>query len=411
MLNVSTHFIEIARTVTERVSKLLDAPVFVTDERGFLITSSEPEQTGLFANWEKDKTSLTDFLRLPFQHQTGSGEIIVGEPFTTETISPHFAQILVELVINQTANHQHPVFSQHELKNQFIYDLLHGRIRNEAIALTRARQLGMDLTPPRAVILVNATNYILQDDQSGVKLSDSDQHRRTQVIIRHIVNFFHLPNDTICANLGNGEVCVLKASDTKNLDIWADCNDLSRGSGSSWANLAALKRAADALLLCLRSETGVSIDIGIGRYHPGIAGLARSYEDARAALSLGSRFQGHNRVHCLGELGIAAFVGVADENTKVDLAKYLLSPLDHEPELITTLSVFFAQNCCPSATAKQLSIHRNTLSYRLDKIASLTGLDPRRFDAAVQMRLCLLLRSLQTPQAVSCPDAVYQTQY
>ena len=49
----------------------------------------------------------------------------------------------------------------------------------------------------------------------------------------------------------------------------------------------------------------------------------------------------------------------------------------------------------PSLAATELSIHRNTLSYRLDKIASLTGLDPRRFDDAVQIRLALLLRSLR----------------
>jgi carbohydrate diacid regulator len=97
----------------------------------------------------------------------------------------------------------------------------------------------------------------------------------------------------------------------------------------------------------------------------------------------------------LSELGIAAFIGIADEDTKVDLAKYLLSPLDEEVELLTTLETFFSENCCPSSTAKQLSIHRNTLSYRLDKIASLTGLEPRKFDDAVQMRLSLLLRSLQ----------------
>jgi carbohydrate diacid regulator len=91
-------------------------------------------------------------------------------------------------------------------------------------------------------------------------------------------------------------------------------------------------------------------------------------------------------------------VGVADEQTKVDLAKYLLSPLDHEPELLTTLATFFTENCCPSLTARRLSVHRNTLSYRFDKITSLTGLDPRKFDQAVQIRLALLLRSLQSSQ-------------
>lgn len=399
MVDVSDRFIQIASIVTDKVAQLLYAPVLVTDGKGVVVTSSEPHQIGLALDWERGEKILENFLRVPLQHEAGIGEIIVGEPLNQEVISPRLAQILVELVVNQTATDQDQPPSQHELKNQLLYDLLHGRIWDETIVLNRARQLGMDLAPPRAVILINAADYILKKSNSSrYELTELEQQRRTQVVIGSIVNFFHLPNDTICADLGQGNVCVLKASDSKNLNPWADCDDITRGSGSSWANLAALKRAADALLLRLRSDTGAAIDIGIGRYHPGVQGLARSYEDARAALSLGSRFQGHNRVHCLGELGVAAFVGVADENTKVDLAKHLLGPLDHEPELLTTLNAFFTENCCPSSTAKRLSIHRNTLSYRLDKIFSLTGLEPRRFDDAVQMRLCLLLRSLQSPQ-------------
>ncbi|MGL4618302.1 MAG: PucR family transcriptional regulator, partial [Chroococcidiopsis sp.] len=114
------------------------------------------------------------------------------------------------------------------------------------------------------------------------------------------------------------------------------------------------------------------------------------------ALSLGHRFNGCDRVYCLDRLGIAAFIGVADEQTKIELATHLLSPLDCESELLTTVETFFVRDCSPSATAKQLLIHRNTLNYRLDKIASLIGLDPRRFDDAVQIRLALLLRKLQS---------------
>lgn len=398
MVDVSDRFIQIASIVTDKVAQLLYAPVLVTDGKGMVITSSEPHQVGLALDWRRGDKTLENFLRVPLQHEAGIGEIIVGEPFNQEVISPRLAQILVELVVNQTAANQDQLSSQHELKNQLIYDLLHSRVCDETVILNRARQLGMDLTPPRAVILINAVDYILKNSSDfRYELTELEQQRRTQVVISSIVNFFHLPSDTICAELGQGNVCVLKASDTKNLNPWADGDDIAKSSGSSWANLAALKRAADALLLRLRSDTGAAIDIGIGRYHPGVQGLARSYEDARAALSLGSRFRGHNRVHCLGELGVAAFVGVSDENTKVDLAKHLLGPLDHEPELLTTLDAFFAENCCPSSTAKRLSIHRNTLSYRLDKIFSLTGLEPRRFDDAVQMRLCLLLRSLHPP--------------
>lgn len=399
MVSVSTRFFEIARNATNKISSILEAPVFVTDDRGIVITRSELFEPELTPNW-KDNNILANFLRLPICYQTEIGEILVGEPLNQEFVSPRIAQVLVELVINQITNQQEQKISQHELKNQLIRSLVQGQIKHEEIALRQARQLGVDLVPPRAVILINAAGYVFNSPDAS-EVSAIEQERRIKHIIRSIVSFFHLPNDTICADLGRGEVCVLKASDTKNLGLWAECSNDPKGVGSSWANLVALRRAADALLVRLRNETNAAIDIGIGRYHPGISGLARSYEDAQAALSLGSRFKGHNQVHCLGELGVAAFVGVADETTKVDLAKYLLSPLDHETELVTTLDVFFAEDCCPSSTAKRLSIHRNTLSYRLDKIFSLTGLEPRKFDDAVQMRLCLLLRSLQSPQPVT----------
>lgn len=397
-LNASKQFIEIARHVTDKISQLLNAPVFVADEQGTVITSRNPNGTDSYLQRESNQPSLADFLRLPIRYRAELGEVVVGEPMHQEMISPRIAQALVELVIDQTAYHHEQSVSYQELKDQFITDLLHGRIKDEAIATQYGDRFEIDLNPPRAVILINATAFTLQSANSSYDFVESERQRRTKAIIRSIVNFFHLPNDTICADLGQGEICVLKASDTKNLGAWAQAEHDGKGLSSSWANLVALKRAADALLVRLRNETASAIDIGIGRYHPSIAGLACSYEDARAALSLGTRFQGHNRVHCLGELGVAAFVGVADEGTKIDLAKYLLSPLDHEQELFTTLDVFFAENCCPSTTAKRLSIHRNTLGYRLDKIFSLTGLDPRRFDDAVQMRLCLLLRSLRSAE-------------
>ncbi|HEY7060961.1 MAG TPA: helix-turn-helix domain-containing protein [Chloroflexota bacterium] len=253
----------------------------------------------------------------------------------------------------------------------------------------------MDLTRPRAVILVGAADHILDGDQLG-RLSPGEARirRRAQRVIDAVVRFFNLPDETICAYIGEGEVAVLKASSTEDLVAWADRERGWEEPGPSWADLAALKRASSELLARLRRETSAPVSLGIGRYHPGVRGVARSYQDARAALSLGRRFHGRNGVHCLDGLGIAAFVGVSGRRTKVDLATHLLSPLDHEPELLQTLDVFFGEDCCPSSTANRLSIHRNTLDYRLDKIAALTGLDPRRFDDALQIRLALLLRSL-----------------
>ena len=79
---------------------------------------------------------------------------------------------------------------------------------------------------------------------------------------------------------------MLKASSTKDLVEWANGSGDNLPMNPSWSNLAALKKASAGLLTDLKRDTNVELSIGIGRYHPGIAGLARSYEDARAAILL-----------------------------------------------------------------------------------------------------------------------------
>lgn len=394
MAIVTGHFDRVAEIVAERSAELLCAHVTVVDAREVVVAGSSPSEIGL--QFEAPTPEQT-YLRVPFRLDSGSGYVVVSEPVNGEAISPRLGQVLVELVINQTAVVDR-LPNKHELKNKFINDLLHGSLGDEVTILREAQILGMDLTPPRAVILIDASEYILAPTSaSQPEPSESRIRRRAQLVIGSVVDFFELPNDTICAYIGNGEVAVLKASNKQNLTTWLDHTDEQDTASPSWANLTALKRAGVALLTRLRLDTRAAINLGIGRYHPGLGGLAGSYQDARAALSLGRRFHGQNRVHCLDGLGIAAFVGIADEETKLDLATNLLSPLDHEPDLLETLDAFFNLDCSPSAVAERLSIHRNTLGYRLDKIASLTGLDPRCFDNAVQIRLALLLRSLNRP--------------
>jgi carbohydrate diacid regulator len=41
------------------------------------------------------------------------------------------------------------------------------------------------------------------------------------LVVASVVSFFNLPDDTICAYIGAGEVVVLKARTTRDLDRWA----------------------------------------------------------------------------------------------------------------------------------------------------------------------------------------------
>ena len=45
-------------------------------------------------------------------------------------------------------------------------------------------------------------------------------------------------------------------------------------------------------------------------------------------------------------------------------------------DLVTTLEAYLAHNCNMNATAQAIYAHRHTVSYRLDRIRELSGLDP-----------------------------------
>ncbi|HZD09850.1 MAG TPA: helix-turn-helix domain-containing protein [Candidatus Binatia bacterium] len=370
----------------EHISGIFRAPVLILDGERVIIASSEPDLSGRRFDASRAR-KLSPAIHVGFYYRDQPCEVVVGELQRGEQISKRLAQVLVEMIVDEvTAPNLAP--ARNELKNKFIYDLLHCHIDDEETILHYAELLRLDLTPPRSVILIDAADYILGEAE-GDNGTGRQAQRRAQFIIDTVIRFFHLPNDLICAYLGNGRVGVLKASDSQNLADWSEMQTPSTG----WADLDALKRASDALLdrlpICTRQ-----IHIGLGRHHPGIKGLAKSYTDAQVALSLGRRFNEEKRIYCLDELGMAAFVGISHEQTKVELAEHLLSPLIGEPELLHTLKIFFAEDCAVSAAANRLFIHRNTLGYRLDKVAHLTGLDPRHFDDAIQIRLALLLCTL-----------------
>lgn len=83
-----------------------------------------------------------------------------------------------------------------------------------------------------------------------------------------------------------------------------------------------------------------------------------------------------------------------NEKEKVEILNALI-PGDFDlldEELINTATVFMNNDLNLAAAAKDLFVHRNTLVYRLDKIASICGLDIRHLEEAVSFRLSSALK-------------------
>jgi DNA-binding PucR family transcriptional regulator len=67
----------------------------------------------------------------------------------------------------------------------------------------------------------------------------------------------------------------------------------------------------------------------------------------------------------------------------------LLTPLERNEDLLTTLRLHLDNELNRRRTARMLHIHPNTVDYRLRRIATLTGLDP-----AIPSHLPLLVAAL-----------------
>jgi carbohydrate diacid regulator len=98
-----------------------------------------------------------------------------------------------------------------------------------------------------------------------------------------------------------------------------------------------------------------------------------------------------------GELAVA----FQPPDVSEDIAGQILGPLS--AKLIDTASTFLSNDLSISHTSVELGMHRNTLVQRLERIEALTGLNLRRFDDAVAMRLAILatrtLRPATTPRS------------
>ena len=119
--------------------------------------------------------------------------------------------------------------------------------------------------------------------------------------------------------------------------------------------------------------------VAVGRPHPGLYGIARSYEEARESLTMATRLRLPDPVVNARELLIYRVL-LRDQPAMVELVDAVLSPLAQarggaEP-LLLTLQAYFDTGAVATETAKRIHVSVRAVTYRLQRIRTLTGYDP-----------------------------------
>ena len=163
-------------------------------------------------------------------------------------------------------------------------------------------------------------------------------------------------------------------------------------------DLGAVERLAeqvhDAIVPLLRPG---SASVGIGNLAESVAELARSHHEARQALRLGRRAGMRARVTSYRALG--AFRLLLDVQSPEALRRFVHEVLgtllkykeSRETPLLQTLEALAAARWVRRAAARDLGIHVNSMTYRVERIESISGL--KLDDPETRVAIAIALRA------------------
>ena len=244
------------------------------------------------------------------------------------------------------------------LRRDLVHDLLAGD--DDESALTRAEALDYDLRRPHRVVIVEARGHARAYDSllSAV--------RRAMRQARH---------DGLL-EAGSGHIAIITADQ------------------ANW----------EQLRCTIASYLGGQVHIGVGGVCARPSELPRSLREAHLALRLQKALL-HGSGTCeYPKLGIFRMLAAMTDLTDVDtfVREWLGCLLDYDErrksELVHTLTHYLEHGGNYDATAAELSVHRSTLKYRLQRIRELTGLELN--DPDVHFNLQLATRAWGTLQAL-----------
>ncbi|HEY2222137.1 PucR family transcriptional regulator [Actinomycetospora sp.] len=137
------------------------------------------------------------------------------------------------------------------------------------------------------------------------------------------------------------------------------------------------------------------VTVALGREVDDVAGLPRSYDQARRTVEAARRLGREGRLLRFDDLGVhRLLLQVPDPEDARVFAREVLGRLatdssERTVELIRTLARYFREDGSPQRTAKVLSVHPNTVGYRLRRAEELSGLALDRYQDRLAAQVAL----------------------
>jgi len=380
---------QVAQDIAVTVSDIIGHGVLVTDEKGIIIGCDDVSRMGVchtpslevmksrrpLVTTEAEASKMPGVkpgftLPIILAEEVVGSIAIAGDPDEVKKFGL-LVQKQAEIMLREQA-----LMQQNMLREKALRDLAESIASfdptrgNETMILLQGEELGYDLKLCHIALIVELRSYV--GEQVGSTM------RR---VLDCLKDTFHHPKNVFCP-LNSFSASAFLVNDYKLDDE---------------------KLETHIYELCyscinLLSKEGIDIAIGVGRSARNVGELAESYRKAREALSLGQKICSNDE-YCFAASNFIMECALASIplNKQGDLVDQILGKFANRPdfsELIETFRAWCEHSFKTNEAAKSLSLHRNSLLYRLKKLESITGLSPWNFKDCMKLAIAIFLKPL-----------------
>ncbi|MBP2638406.1 MAG: Purine catabolism regulatory protein-like family protein [Firmicutes bacterium] len=257
---------------------------------------------------------------------------------------------------------RHIIMKQAEERsiNDFLEHLLFRTAADQEEIIQRATYYGYDLTKPYQVAIVSPSR-LLEFIQSQKAKTEKD-------LVALKMRFEQIVRDVLATH-NQKILSMLRVDDVILLMPYKD------NTAGSRQNIEILTEIVEKLAAKI---PGLAVAAGLGGRFESLQDARQSYIQAAKVLRFSAHQTTTKPIYVYEQLGIYKLLFEIEPDKLTAYHREVIEPLNdydakHNMELVSTLFVYFEENCNAVKTAKRLFVHRNTLDYRLKKIEEISG--------------------------------------
>lgn len=368
--------------IAEEVGGTIHKNINIMDETGCIIASTDSERIGMFhmgalkllnqqmeeliiSKDEEDYEGTRSGINLPLviEEQVIGVVGITGEVQEVRILGNLIKKMTEILILDWYKSNQKKALE--DMKRSFAIELLFGE--DEKRLVFGSELLGLDMKLSRIVAVFD---FVITKYQNS-------NERKAQEIFENITA-------KIRKEVEQNKQQLVMAMGMKIVIfyIYGEMDEV-------YENVKAAKEQIEMLYPC-------KVCCGIGTQGEDKPGIQRSYREAESACNLAKK-QGGDSIKTYSNADLSMLLANIPQKKRYSYQDSIFQNCEKEQvdEILQCLKCYAENNGSIAKTSDELFIHKNTLQYRLAKIKSLTGYDPRVLSEAIPLMVAVYLEEFK----------------